>query len=81
MALRPLQRGMKKPVFESWLKSARRGVADSKSGTDFKLRCATDFHVHSPAFLECRAHGVQSERGRVAIAAEMPEHNAVDSAR
>jgi len=60
------------------LKRARFGVANPESGTDFELRRAKSFDIVPAALLERRAYGVQSERRRVAIAAEMSEHNSLD---
>ena len=54
------------------------GVADPKSGTDFELHGTISFDIVPAALLERRAHRGQSERRRVAIAAEMSEHNSLD---
>jgi len=74
----PLQRVLEESVFERCLKRARLGLADSKSGTDFELRGAINFHVCPAALLEGSAHRVYGECGRVAIPAEMAKHDALD---
>ena len=73
-----LQRVLEESVFECPLKRAGFGVADPKSRTDFELHGAISFDIVPAALLERRAHRGQSERRRVAIAAEMPEHNSLD---
>jgi hypothetical protein len=65
-------------VFESGLKRPGLCLADSKSGTDFELCSAMNFDVRPAAFFEGRAHGINCERGRVTIATEMTEHDALD---
>src|SRR2546426_9029966 len=74
----PLRGALKKCALESRLKRAGLGFADSKSGTDFELGSTMDFHVHPAALCQRRAHRVQRQLGRVAIAAEMSEHDALD---
>ena len=75
----PLPGALEESVFERWLKRAGLGLADPKPGTDFKLRGAAGFHIVSASLVERCAQSIQSQRRRVAIAAEMPEHNALDS--
>src|SRR5258708_38942961 len=77
----PLQGVLEKRAFERRLKRAGVGVADSKSGTDFELGSTMYFHVHPAALCQRRAHCLQRQRGRVAIAAEMSEHDALDFPR
>ena len=55
---KPLQRVLEESIFERCLKRARLGLADSKSGTDFELRRAINFHVFPAALLERSAHRV-----------------------
>src|SRR3954453_21315504 len=73
----PLHHVLEEGVFECRLKRAGLGIADAKSGTDFELRCAISFNIVPAAFLERCAHRAYGERRRVAIAAEMPEHDAL----
>ncbi len=54
----PLDRVLKKSVFESWLKRPRLGLADPKLGTDFELRRAISFDVVTATLFERRAHRV-----------------------
>jgi len=74
----PLQRVLEESVFERCLKRAGLGLDDSKSGTDFELRRAINFHVSPAALLEGSAHRVYGQCGRVAIAAEMAKYDALD---
>src|SRR5262249_2730766 len=73
-----LQSVLEKSVFERWLKSARLRLADPESWADFELRRAINFHVCPAASLERCANRVYSERGRVAIAAEVPKPHVLD---
>ena len=72
---------LKKRVFESRLKRAGLRFTDPKSRTDFRLAGAVDFDVDPAAFRERRVDGAQGELGRVAIATEMAEHDALDFSR
>jgi len=77
----PLQRVLEKGVLERRLERAGVGVADSKLRTDFELRGAMDFHIELAVSGQRTAHCLQCELGCVAIAAEMAEHDALDSSR
>ena len=72
---------MEKRALESWLKRGGVGFTNSKLRTDLELGGTMDFHVELAALCQRRAHSVQRERGRVAIAAEMAENNALDFSR
>ena len=73
-----LPRVLEKRVLESRLKRAGIAFADSKLRGDFELRGAMSFQIDLAAFCQRRAHRLQRECRRVAIAAEMSEHNALD---
>ena len=61
-----------------WLKRAHECFADLKARTDFALIGAINFNFAPATFFEQRLHRAGGERGRVAIAAEMTEHDALD---
>src|SRR5438552_17252637 len=60
------------------MKCADLGLAAGKPGTDFRLRGANSFDVDLATFAERLADGLERERGRVAIAAEMSKHDPID---
>src|SRR5437870_9524774 len=74
----PLDGGLEKRAFESRLKWAGVRFADSKLGSDFELRGAMNFQIELAALCQRRAHCLQRQLGRVAIAAEVSEHHALD---
>src|SRR6266849_3497587 len=76
----PLPRVLEKRVLEGRLKRVGVGVADSKSRSDFELRGTMDLHVDLAAPCQGCADCFQGQRGRVAITAEMSQHNALDLA-
>src|SRR5206468_6879652 len=75
-----LPRVLEKHVLESRLKRAGIAFADSKLRSDFELRGTMDLHVDPAALCQGCADCFQGQRGRVAIAAEMSQHNALDLA-
>src|SRR5437879_2037053 len=75
-----LLRILEKRVLESRLKRAGIAFADSKSRSDFELRSAMDLHVDLAALFQACADCFQGQCGRVAITAEMSQHNALDLA-
>ena len=75
-----LPRVLEKHVLEGRLKRVGVGVADSKSRSDFELRGTMDLHVDPAALCQGCVDCFQGQRGRVAIAAEMSQHNALDLA-
>jgi len=79
--IRLLHGVLEKRVLESRLKRAGIGFADSKSRTDLKLPGAMDFKIGLTAPCQRRAHCLQRQLGRVAIPAEMSEHNALNFSR
>jgi hypothetical protein len=70
---------LEKRILESWLKRAGIGLANLKSRSDFELCGAMNIQFDIAALCQFRADRFQSERGRVAITAEMSQHNALDS--
>src|SRR5204862_896010 len=79
----PLQsdRRLEKCIFKRRLKRSRRRVAHSKARTYLRLHGAIKFDADLTALCERRADRAQSELRRIAIAAEMPEHDALDFSR
>ena len=75
---RALPRALKKRVLEGRLEGAGFRFADSKLGSDFELGGAMDFHVDLSGPRERRAHRLHSQVRRVAIPAEMSEHDSLD---
>ena len=69
---------MEKRVFKCPLKRAGRRFTDSKLRTDLRLRRAMNFDIDLAAFRERRADRGASQLRRVAVAAEMSEHHALD---
>ena len=69
---------LEKKLIERWLKRAHESFADLKARTYFALIGAINFNFAPATFLEQRLHRAGSEDGRVAIAAEMTEHDALD---
>jgi hypothetical protein len=77
----PLQGVLEKGVLESWLKRARIGFTDSKLRSDFELRGAMDFQIDLAALRQRGAHCLERQPWRIAIPAEMSEHDALDFSR
>src|SRR5207302_9630061 len=65
-------------VVKSRLKRAETRLANTKSRTDVRLGGAKKFDVDLTGFVERATHGFKRERGRVAIAAEVTKHHALD---
>src|SRR5437016_3626426 len=70
-----------KCVLESWLERAELSFANTKPRADLRLGCAKKFDLDLAGFVERVAHGLERERGRIAIAAEMAEHDTIDFSR
>lgn len=67
-------------MLERRLKRAPVCFPDREARADCALRGAKYFDVLATEFLEFRAHRAGGELGRIAVAAEMPEHDAGDFA-
>ena len=72
---------LEKNIIKGWLKRAQKSFANLKSRTDCALVRAKNFNVAPLTFFEQDLHRAGSERGRIAIAAEMPEHDPLDFSR
>src|SRR5438132_8427858 len=70
-----------KCFLESWLERAELSFANTKPRADLRLGCAKKFDLDLAGFVERVAHGLERKSGRIAIAAEMAEHDTIDFSR
>src|SRR4051794_26800169 len=69
-----------KHVFERRLKRSAARESDRETRADFALRCAEDFDLGSSGFFEFGPDSSGREIRRIAILAEMPQHDPGDLA-
>src|SRR5712692_5531047 len=72
---------LEKNMFEGGLKGAEECFADLKARTDLPLVRAINFNFVTAAFFEQCLDSATGEHGRVAVAAEMTEHDTLDFSR